>query len=844
MCKSNYLSFTKLTVLTVIMCFLSACSYGDDIDSLKNRVTNLEEAVVSLQDAFKEGKVITTVTPVEEGTGGYSVTFSDGTKIVLKNGEKGLDGTNGIDGADGKDGVDGANGVDGIDGANGADGVNGADGKDGKDGVTPIVKIDSEGYWIVSYDNGDTYTTVTDNNDNPVSALGSTEENGVSGTHGICVKVAIVNDKYVFQLYSPEAPDTIIESIETPYSANPANVLQSIVEDQNTGIISLTLANGEVFMFNLDVSYPTGIILLTDHVEITGKEHTATFEFRINPSNAFINFVFEGDDANIQLDKVATSRAGVADSYVTLPTNYRIIDVAPSLNEEGDRKMGQYTVTVSAEAQDVEGEEVVALVITTKDGRGNRIQLSSSLMTIAYDTCPQIYEITVAGIEATRCDANTFYVKLPYGTSTTALASVFKTNSDISVGDTNSPETLDLSNPVTITATLNGASKDYSLIAYYSNLPIMYVNTPAPVLSKEDWVKKSTIQIANAGEHNAIYEQAQLKGRGNSTWGYPKKPYAVKLDKKSEVLGMPKHKRWCLLANWMDRTNIRNEIALEIGRRMSGLAWSPRGKFVDLVFNGKFAGNYYVCEQIKIDPNRVNIDEMSESDVSGDNLTGGYLLELDSYFDEVNKFRTDILDLPVNFKDPDEDVLQPAQFEYVRNYFNDVESKLDKHSAYSEIEALLDIDSFIDWWLLQELTVNTEPWHPKSSYMYKARNGKLFAGPIWDYDWDTFREDCESWQLRKSIWYGYLFTYPEFVDRVKERWAIHKTNLSSIPYYIDEVASYVSESAIYDGDLWPITQSINGDEKLSFYESIAKMRKNYIKQFNWMDENIDKLIPF
>ncbi|MDE5997962.1 MAG: CotH kinase family protein, partial [Muribaculaceae bacterium] len=489
---------------------------------------------------------------------------------------------------------------------------------------------------------------------------------------------------------------------------------------------------------------------------------------------------------------------------------------------------------------DADGEEIVALVITTKDGRGNRIQISSTLMTVAYDTRPQIYGISIGGIDATKTDKDTFYVKLPYGTDTKALATAFSTNSEISVAGESGPESIDLSNPVKVTATLNGVKRDYTLIAYYSNLPVVYVNTPAPVTSKDEWVKKSTIEIVNAGEYDAVYESAQLKGRGNSTWTYPKKPYAIKLDKKSEVLGMPKHKRWCLLANWMDRTNIRNDVSFEIGRRLPGLAWTPSGRFVDVVFNGKFVGNYYLCEQIKIDSNRVNIDEMTDSDTSGDELTGGYLLELDTYFDEVNKFRSAQLNLPVNFKDPDEDVLQTKQFEYMRDYFNAVEQKLINHADYSEIESLIDIDSFIDWWILYELAGNWEPNHPKSSYMYKKRNGKLYAGPAWDFDYATYTGST-GWYIKGAIWYKYLFKFPEFIIQVKERWQGNRVYLATIPDYIQSVSSDTKASSVYDCQLWPISQNVNGDEQLSFQESADRLKQNYIKRFNWIDDNIEKL---
>lgn len=447
--------------------------------------------------------------------------------------------------------------------------------------------------------------------------------------------------------------------------------------------------------------------------------------------------------------------------------------------------------------------------------------------------------IMVDGVDATQVNDSTFYVRLPYGTDTKSLPVFFDTGATIWVGDVASPTTIDLSNPLILTSSNGAESRRYSLIACFSDLPVVYINTSGPVLNKTDWVKKSTLRIANAGEYDAVYSTG-IRGRGNSTWAYPKKPYAIKLDEKAEVLGMPKHKRWCLLANWMDRTNMRNDVAFKIAEVMTGLEWTPKGRFVDLVYNGEFVGNYYLCEQIKVDKRRVNIDELGAADIDEVSVTGGYLLELDEYYDEDYKFMTERLKLPVNLKSPDEDV-QEAQMKYIREYVNEVEQKLASKSPYTEIEDLIDIDSYIDWWLVYELVVCDEPNHPKSAYMYKKRAGKLYAGPVWDFDWGTFKAPSR-WVNRYSIWYRYLFNYQEFKSRLKERWAEHRSDLDKIPEYIDSLQREIQESCDYDCTLWPLEgqSTINEDEQLSFAESVALLKSNYQKRLEWMDLNIKK----
>ena len=148
------------------------------------------------------------------------------------------------------------------------------------------------------------------------------------------------------------------------------------------------------------------------------------------------------------------------------------------------------------------------------------------------------------------------------------------------------------------------ATRYASLASESTGLPLVYINTPnnESITSKDIWLDPLTTITAINLDGSIDYEAADLaiKGRGNSTWQLPKKPYALKLGAKSEILGMKKHKRWCLLANWMDRTNIRNDIAFHIAKQ-TNLAWTPSGKFVELILNGEHKGNYYLCEQIQVD---------------------------------------------------------------------------------------------------------------------------------------------------------------------------------------------------------------------------------------------------
>lgn len=533
-------------------------------------------------------------------------------------------------------------------------------------------------------------------------------------------------------------------------------IITEVAKDEDTRIVTLTLSDGSVFSFNLDVVYPTGIVVLTNEVYLF-KNAVTTFEFRVNPSNAVFDFDVEGGNSCIELDLVGSTRA--AASYITPPAHYKLIKIETAKDDKGEVKQGQYKAYVQDLNVAQSYRENVALVLSTKDGEGNPIQLSSAVLKFSF----------------------------------------------------------------------------------YDQLPIVYMTTPggAGITSKDNWLKDCYLRIVNPDGSEDMAAAASFKGRGNSTWGYPKKPYAIKLDSKSAVLGMPKHKRWVLLANWMDRTLLRNSVAFEVARQ-TDLEWTPRGTFVEVFLNGQHLGNYYLCEQIKVDKNRVNIAEMESGDIGGEAVTGGYLMELDTYYDEVNKFRTSICNLPVNMKEPDEDVLVPAQLTYITDYMNRVEQTLygagfASSRSYTE---LLDVNSFIDWWLVHELTQNGEPNHPKSSYMNKDRSGKLKAGPVWDFDWGTFIPGFSGFRIKDAIWYGRLFEDPAFVAEVKQRWTVLKPKFESVLQFIDMQAAMIKKSAEVNSRMWPISISVNGDEDLDFDAAVKRLRKAYSERIQALDAAI------
>lgn len=257
--------------------------------------------------------------------------------------------------------------------------------------------------------------------------------------------------------------------------------------------------------------------------------------------------------------------------------------------------------------------------------------------------------------------------------------------------------TMDATSPVKLDVTNGTETVTYTLRVRNTGLPVVRLDTPdgAEINDKENWMAGASMRIENPDGTTDTETTLSVKGRGNITWSFPKKPYALKLDAKAKILGMPSHKRWILLPNWRDRTLMRNDAAFWLSERMEGIGYTPRGRYVELVLNGRHMGNYYLCEQIKIGKNRVNITEMAAGE-SADSVIwkGGFLMEVDPYdmsdeakwtnewgtyggWNEVTpKFITDRYHMPVNFKQPDEKDISDAQYNYMRWYYNHVEELL------------------------------------------------------------------------------------------------------------------------------------------------------------------------
>jgi len=383
------------------------------------------------------------------------------------------------------------------------------------------------------------------------------------------------------------------------------------------------------------------------------------------------------------------------------------------------------------------------------------------------------------------------------------------------------------------------------------NLPVMRLTTDdgADITSKDDYVDGTVQLMDSSNSSNNFRETMQIQGHGNSTWTMPKKPYNLKLDSKQNILGMAASKKWVLLANYDDKTMMRNALAFYFSQ-MFQMEWTPNSKFVELYLNGIYEGVYQVTEKVEIDPNRLNIDELDDTDNSGIELTGGYLLEIDSFEGATFVFHTP-KGLPVDSDDPDPPTAQ--QQNYITTIVDNAENALyspNFKDATTGWSAFFDKSSLVNWFIVEELIGNQDGDFWSSDYFYKKRGDPLlYMGPVWDFDItagnvdygvDSAINPTLPWIRSQALWYEQLFQDPAFLAAVKARWTEIRPQVNNIPSFIDTTAAALAQGQQNNFQRWPILYDRVWPNPVAYgsYSAEVGALKNWMAaRVTYMDKN-------
>ena len=409
---------------------------------------------------------------------------------------------------------------------------------------------------------------------------------------------------------------------------------------------------------------------------------------------------------------------------------------------------------------------------------------------------------------------------------------------------------IDFTRPRTVVVATSNKNQYYTIYVHsFTGLPMMYITTDGlqDITSKDyyigaNMVLKEDVRTRAAGD--VIESRVNIKGRGNSSWKFPKKPFRLKFDEKISLLDMHKDKSWVLLPNYNDKSMLRNSLAFYMSS-ISNLDYTPESHFVELIFNGKYWGTYLLCEKLKISNHRVAV---------GDD---GFLLEVDSRAPseaDSRYFGLSHLENVVNIKDPEVEY-SDENYRYAKDFVISAEEALfgrnftDPKTGWL---AYMDMDSFVDWYLIHEIGKNLDSNFDTSCFMHFARGGKLMMGPVWDMDvaygnMDQANQSCyrpTGFHIKYTQWYTRLFKDPAFVKRVKERFNYFYRHQNEILANVNADAQYLKYSAQENNDVWHVfnvktwpNYNIWG----SYQNEVQELKTWFVTRMEWLKTQFDSM---
>ncbi|MBI9038928.1 MAG: CotH kinase family protein [Bacteroidales bacterium] len=413
-----------------------------------------------------------------------------------------------------------------------------------------------------------------------------------------------------------------------------------------------------------------------------------------------------------------------------------------------------------------------------------------------------------------------------------------------------------------------------------SNLPIIIIETNGQVIPDEPKITVEMGIIYNGeGQRNYVSDPFNnydglvgIEKRGSSSQMFPKKQYAFETrdsfgnNLNVSLLGMPEENDWILYAPYSDKSLMRNVLTFKLTNDMG--YYASRTCFCELVLNGEYMGIYVLMEKIKRDKNRVDIAKMDEDDLSGDSLTGGYIVKIDKttgstsggWYSTFPPYPGSWQNIYYQYHYPNADVIQYQQKEYIEDFIYEFESTMDSdefNDPESGYASIIDVNNFADYIIINELGKSVDSYR-YSTFLHKDResiDGRLKMGPIWDFNLafgnaDYFTGfDPEGFMITypdfpnfiKPFWWEKLFTDAKFFQNIVLDWNIFRQDvlhLDSIYNYIDCTAEFLNESQERNFERWPILGQYvwpNYFIGATYEEEIQYLKEFITERIEWLD---------
>ena len=422
-----------------------------------------------------------------------------------------------------------------------------------------------------------------------------------------------------------------------------------------------------------------------------------------------------------------------------------------------------------------------------------------------------------------------------------------------------------------------GKTKSVELTS--SNLPIVVINTNGQAIQDEPRIVAEMGIIYNpdgtrnylVDPFNEYHGRISIEIRGKTSQQFPKKSYGLETqDVNGEnlnvsLLGMPEENDWILYAPYSDKSLLRNVLSFYLARAMG--QYASRTNFCELIINGYYKGIYIFMEKIKRDNNRVNIAKLYPDEISGDDLTGGYIIKVDEFEGEErgwysyhNSPNTEWKPIYFKYYYPESDEIVPEQKDYIKSFILDFELALtgddftDPETGY---QSFIDVSSFIDHFIINELAENIDGYR-RNTFIYKdkeSKDGKLTMGPIWDFNlgygnyYDTAAPiNTDGWMYnnggKRMYWWVRMMQDNGFKNKLKSRWTELRRGpfrTDSISVFLENMSSYINEAQERNFDRWSILgQYVWPNDYIgqSYLDELTYLENWIINRLNWVDNNI------
>lgn len=412
--------------------------------------------------------------------------------------------------------------------------------------------------------------------------------------------------------------------------------------------------------------------------------------------------------------------------------------------------------------------------------------------------------------------------------------------------------------PVKITDTA-GLSQEYSfrIVPDGKNIPVLSIYTDGPVENRIDYVNGKIYVNGDNTEafagKNIDGATLRIRGRGNASWDRTdKKSYRIKLDEKASVLGLKKDRDWVLVSNYYDKTLLRNVVAHSMAQQMDHLYYTPTHILVDFFLNGKYMGVYAIADKIEESNSKVDVYNGTNPEEPGFMIEIGWDYS-QPYVRDRDYFDTELL-IRLFVKEPEITAQNTPELLYIKDYLKKTEDAILAGEGYEEY---IDVDNMVDWFIITELTNNTEMAFYRSCYLYKPEGGRITMGPVWDFDmafgnhegdisnYDGWASAEATYSYVNDTWTTYLIKDPKFMDKVRARWIeVRDRLLETAKNTIDTQYALVKESADLNFKLWNIIDQKVGlgrvdHKKYNTYElQIEFLREFIIKRAAWIDKRL------